>query len=174
MINIHDEWIMEIPEIIVASWFLCSFCSFAVVYVSSSANSRLRLCAHARVRGMNAEGEVKKCIICLTTTLWCDESNSVVHANAISSLVLFFAAIIIAICKAKILMPILSMRCDMMWYVCLFVWMWVRLCRWIVCFFFYASNGWHKVSFVIAISYIVLSRIDIGKLSARLRWWSVC
>lgn len=40
------------------------------------------------------------------------------------------------------------------------------------------EQRWHKVSFVIAITYIVFLKIDIGKLSARLRWslqfvWSI-
>lgn len=84
---------------------------------------------------------------------------------------LFFIPPLIAIAKRIFsFMPI-----QFMWWwwcicLCMHVFVWAYVYRW----FLRSDECWHKVSFVIAISYIVFLKIDIGKLSARLRWSSVC
>lgn len=101
--------------------------------------------------------------------LYDDESNSVwFHANAFprSLFLLIFLPPLIAIAIAN------AKRTFLIWWCC--VHLFVSVC---VCCVSMISprcdECWHKVSFVIAISYIVFLKIDIGKLSARLTW-SVC
>lgn len=101
--------------------------------------------------------------------LYDDESSSVwFHANAFprSLFLLIFLPPLIAIAIAN------AKRTFLIWWCC--VHLFVSVC---VCCVSMISprcdECWHKVSFVIAISYIVFLKIDIGKLSARLTW-SVC
>lgn len=177
MINIR-EWIMEIPKISVAPWFF-----FLLLFVFLFAQQMLysllcvcmchhRLiadykCGHARRITYERVKENIHHMLDHDAAWWWIKQQCMVPCQCFFSLLFLTSINCHCHCKANIFfMPI---RCVVLVRLLLCMSMSLRMYRW----FLRSDECWHKVSFVIAISYIVFLKIDIGKLSVRLRW-SVC